>query len=409
MAEEFRREGIPSETGGHSPERFRSADEIVVSPGVPLDIGPLAEARRSGVSVVSEVEAAFRYLEGDLVAVTGSNGKTTTTSLVGHILQQGSRRVQVGGNIGTPLSALVDSSRRETINVIEVSSFQLDGVRTFHPHVGLLLNVTPDHLDRYPDFEAYRRSKLRLFESQSDEDYAVVNRDDPNVFPLPADVRSRRREFSLRRDLDQGACFRNGFLVVDRNPVLAGAEVPLRGVHNLENILAALLVAGIYGIDREDAARAIRSFRPVAHRLEPVGSIGGVEFVNDSKATNVDSAIKAVESFSSPVVVILGGTDKGGSLEPLVEAMKQRVRHAVLIGAAADRFERAISGAFPTSRGRSMSEAVRLAIDSARSGDVVLLAPACASFDMYNNYEERGNDFRNVVRAHQGFMNGKNA
>lgn len=399
MQPDFEGEGIECETGGHSLKRFEDADEVVVSPGVPLDIDPLRASRRRGIPVVSELEVAARYLEGDVVALTGSNGKTTTTALVGHILASGSRPVQVGGNIGTPVSALVASSRMETINVIEVSSFQLDGIQRFRPHVGVLLNIAPDHMDRYRNFEAYRQSKLRLFANQNENDFAVINRDDGNVFPLPAGVRSRHLEFSLRGRARTGASVRDGQLIVGETPVMPVAGVPLRGAHNVENVLAGLLVARIYGVFGSAAARAVESFRPVEHRLEPVATVDGVEYVNDSKATNVDSAVKALESFSEPVVVILGGKDKGAPLEPLVEAMRGKVRLAVLIGASADHFEEAIGGAVPGRRAGSMKEAVEAAAGSARTGDVVLLSPACASFDMYRNYEDRGADFKNAVKS----------
>ena len=399
---DFEGEGIECETGHHSVERFENADEIVVSPGVPLDIDPLLAGRRRGIPVVSELEVAARYLQGDVVALTGSNGKTTTTALVGHILASGSRPVQVGGNIGTPASALVASSRVETINVIEVSSFQLDGIQRFRPHVAVLLNIAPDHMDRYENFEAYRRSKFRVFANQNEDDYAVINRDDENVFPLPASVRSRHLEFSRRACAGSGASVRDGQLIVGGMPVMPVADVPLRGAHNVENVLAGLLVAGIHGVSAAEAARAVESFRPVEHRLEPVATVEGVEYVNDSKATNVDSAVKALDSFSEPIVVILGGKDKGVPLEPLVEAMKGKVRQAVLIGASASHFEKAIGGAVPCRRAGSMSEAVEAAAGAARTGDVVLLSPACASFDMYRNYEERGDDFKRVVKSRHG-------
>ena len=400
LAGEFERDGIPSETGGHSAGALGRAAEIVVSPGVPLGIAPLEDARRRGTPVISELEVASRYLQGDVVAITGSNGKTTTTALTGRILSVGERPVQVGGNIGTPASSMVAASRAETINVLEVSSFQLDGIRTFRPDVGVLLNITPDHMDRYATFEAYRQSKLRMFANQTGEDHAVVNRDDGNVFPLPAAVRSRRASFSRCQVLEVGAWVADGQLVLDGTSVMPLSRVPLRGAHNVENVLAALVVGGVYGITEPAAAAAVASFRPVEHRLETVATVDGVEFVNDSKATNVDSAVKALESFSGPVIVILGGQDKGGSPAALVRAMKGRVRRAVLIGAAAEMLEAAIGGAVPSRRAASMAEALDLALEPARPGDVVLLAPACASFDMYDDYAARGDDFKNAVRSY---------
>lgn len=399
LAAEFRASGIECETGAHSLEWFQSADEIVVSPGVPLTIPPLETARARGVPIAGELEVASRYLKGSIVAITGSNGKTTTTALAAHILEAAGLRVQVGGNIGRPLSDLVDSSTDETVNVLEVSSFQIDSTHLFRPRVGAVLNITPDHLDRYRDFDAYRGSKMRLFENQNGEDIAIVNMDDPNVFPLAGTVRSRVRGFSRRKPVAEGGGLSSGWLTIDGRRVVEAAGLGLRGVHNIENVLAALLAADACGVADDCARRAVGSFKPVEHRIETVALIGGIEFVNDSKATNVDSAIKAVEAFAGPVVLILGGRDKGAPYESLVEAMRNRVVHAVLIGEAREKIARAIGNRIPTSAAGSMDEAVRAAVEHASPGAVVLLSPACSSFDMYANFEERGRDFKRVVRT----------
>jgi UDP-N-acetylmuramoylalanine--D-glutamate ligase len=409
MGKEFDRLGIPSETGRHSIERFTRAEEIVVSPGVPLDIDSLNAARVGGVPVVSELEVASRYLLGDVVAVTGSNGKTTTTSLVAAILGTGARPVQVGGNIGIAVSDLVSGSTHETINVLEVSSFQLDGSTRFRPRVGVLLNITPDHLDRYADFEAYRMAKFKLFENQTEEEFAVINMDDPQSFPLPVEIASRQRFFSRKEQFDRAAGLQGQYLSVRGHRVIQISELSLRGSHNVENVLASILVADVYGITPEQMAEAIRDFKGVEHRLETVATVNGVEFVNDSKATNVDSAVKALEAFDlfdtsgaseANIILIVGGRDKEAPLEPLVRAMHGRVRQVISLGEAAEKLERAIGAAVPTRRVRSIAEAVDLAIESGRSGDVVLLAPACSSFDMYAGYEERGRDFKKAVRSH---------
>ena len=400
LRNEFDRMGIAHEAGLHSIDRFVGAREVIVSPGVPLDIDPLVRARKNGVGIVSELEVATRYLEGDIVAVTGSNGKTTTTSLVGHILRRGPRPVQVGGNIGTPVSDLVETSTEDTINVIEVSSFQLDGISRFRPRVGVLLNITPDHLDRYTDFEAYRSVKFQLFRNQTEEDFAIVNRDDPQSFPSPVPIVSRQRVFSRSQQLDPDAGLLGGVLCIRGHRVLPTSEVPLLGSHNVENVLAAILVADVYGISPPQMAGAIRNFEGVEHRLETVATVDGVEFVNDSKATNVDSAIKAVRAFDKNIIIILGGKDKDASFEPLVQAMSGRVRQVLTIGAAAEKLEQAIGGLLPIRRVESIREAVDLSMEIGRHGDVVLLAPACASFDMYENYAERGRDFKNAVRSH---------
>ncbi len=403
MRNDFDRLGVPFETGRHSIERFTGAEEIVVSPGVPLDIDILDAARARGVGVVSELEVASRYLLGDVVAVTGSNGKTTTTSLVAAILGTGARPVQVGGNIGIAVSDLVSGSTDETINVLEVSSFQLDGSSGFRPRVGVLLNITPDHLDRYADFEAYRMAKFKLFKNQTEEEFAVINMDDPQSYPLPVAIASRQRFFSRKEPFDREAGLQGEFLSVRGHRVIQKSELSLRGSHNVENVLASILVADVYGITPEQMAGTIRNFQGVEHRLETAATVNGVEFVNDSKATNVDSAVKALmafDAFDANIILIAGGRDKEAPLEPLVQAMHGRVRQVLTLGEAAEKLERAIGTAVPTRRVGSIAEAVDAAVEIGRAGDVVLLAPACASFDMYADYEERGQDFKNAVRSH---------
>lgn len=399
MIDEFDRLGIPHEVGRHALQRFRAADEIVVSPGVPLDIEPLADARKHGVRIVGEMEVAARYLQGDIVAITGSNGKTTTTSLVGKILEGGDQPVQVGGNIGVAVSDMVGSSSPDSINVLEVSSFQLDTIEAFRPRVGVVLNVTPDHMDRYTDFEAYRASKFRLFSNQESGDYAVVNADDPASFPVPVPLSSQLRVFSRLRQESEGAGLRAGKLSVRGRPVLDVDEVPLRGNHNVDNVLAALLVGDICGIGSAEMADAVRSFPGVEHRLETVVTIDGVEFVNDSKATNVDAAVKAIESFSEGLVVIAGGLAKGTDFSAFVDALEGRVRHLILIGEATSQIAGAVGKRLPLTRAVSIEQAVEAALGIADTGDVVLLAPACASFDMFEGYADRGNRFKDAVRS----------
>jgi len=373
-----------------------------VSPGVPLDIPPLGAARRKGIPIVSEIEMAFRYLQGDVVAITGSNGKTTTTTLVGEVLNTTGRPVQVGGNIGTAMSLLVESSRPDTINVVEVSSFQLDGIWNFRPNVAVLTNITPDHLDRYADFKAYRASKFRIFENQQSSDFAVRNRDDAEVYPPITAGKGRQRFFSQRQAVDEGAHRSGETLCLNGSPVMPVAEVTLRGAHNIDNILAAMTVADCYGVSPETMSETIRKFRGVEHRIEFVAEINGVRFFNDSKATNVDSSIKAVESFEGNIIIILGGLDKGAPYAPLIEAMIPRVKRAILVGAAADKIADAIGGRLSVSRADSMAGAVRLGMEHAGSGDVILLSPACASFDMFENYEHRGRVFKEAVLSWQG-------
>ena len=390
--------GIPWEAGGHKVDRFLKADEIVVSPGVPLNIPPLKAAREKGVPIVSELELASRHLLGDIIGITGSNGKTTTTTLVGKILEAGGKTVQVGGNIGTAMCGLVDTSTPGSVNVIEVSSFQLDAIVKFRPRVAALLNVTPDHLDRYADFAAYRKSKLRIFENQQETDLAVLNRDDPNVFTPAAGLRSRQSLFSRSGDVAAGAYRREGTLFLNGQPVMAASDVRLRGEHNIENVLASLAITSDYGIPSATLATAIAEFRGVEHRLEYVATARGVQFFNDSKATNVDSAIKAVASFKRNVILILGGRDKGASYAPLISAMSGKVRQVVLIGEAAEKIAAAVGTLFPITRAGSMDDAVHQSASIGKPGDVVLLSPACSSFDMFENYEDRGRVFKKLVQ-----------
>ena len=390
--------GIPWEAGQHTTSPFLSADEIVVSPGVPLNIPPLAAAREKGVPIISELELASRHLQGDIIGITGSNGKTTTTTLVGEILKAAGKTVQVGGNIGTAMCGLVATSTSATINVIEVSSFQLDAIATFRPHIAALLNITPDHLDRYVDFAAYRNSKFRIFENQLESDIAVLNRDDRNVFPPAVAIRSRQHYFSRTDGIADGAFRFGGMLYLNGTAVMAASDVRLRGEHNIENILASMAIAGNYAVPSSTFTAVISEFRGVEHRIEYVASVRGISFYNDSKATNVDSAIKAVASFDHNLILILGGRDKGASYEPLVEAMRGRVKQVLLIGEAAGKIAAAIGNAVPVTTAPSLDDAVRQAASLGVPGDVVLLSPACASFDMFENYEHRGRVFKKTVQ-----------
>jgi UDP-N-acetylmuramoylalanine--D-glutamate ligase len=390
--------GIPWEGGKHTVSRFLKAAEIVVSPGVPLNIPPLQAAREKGVPIISELELASRYLKGDIIGITGSNGKTTTTTLVGEILKAAGKTVQVGGNIGTAMCGLVDTSTPFTINVIEVSSFQLDAIVAFRPRVAALLNVTPDHLDRYADFTAYRRSKFRIFENQTETDIAVLNRDDASVYPPPEGLRARQHYFSLTDGVADGAFRFGGMLYLNGTAVMAASDVRLRGEHNIENVLASMAITSPYGIRSSTLTSVISEFRGVEHRIEYVASVRGVTFFNDSKATNVDSAIKAVASFDHSVILILGGRDKGASYDPLIHAMQGKVKQVLLIGEASEKIAAAIDNRFPVTQVPSLEDAVREGAKLGVQGDVVLLSPACASFDMFDNYEHRGRVFKKTVQ-----------
>lgn len=399
--------GIRIEAGGHPIALFESADLVVASPGVPADAEPLVAARAAGVPVISEVELASRFLRGRICGITGSNGKTTTTTLVGQILADGGLRVSVSGNIGTPLVATVDASTDETWHVVELSSFQLELIDTMRVHSAVVLNITPDHLDRHRTLTAYAAAKARIVENQTADDLAVLNADDPLVAELADWTPARVTFFSRAGDLGAGVCRRDDRLVWRAaggvvEDLIGLDRIPLFGEHNLENVCAALAVGRDLGVPTDRMVATIAAFRGVEHRLERVADIGGVAYFNDSKATNTDAAIKAIEAFDGrpgQTVVILGGIGKGQDFSVLAPVARGRVRHAVLIGEAAGDIGRALGGVCPTSRADTMGGAVRAAREAASAGDRVVLAPACSSFDMFDNFEHRGQIFKQEVEA----------
>ena len=396
-------EGALLELGGHREETLLAADLVAVSPGVPLAIAPLAAARRRGVRVVAEVEVASWFLRGTLIGITGSNGKSTTTSLAGHLLAAAGLDAVACGNLGTPLSELIATDSPARHYVVELSSFQLEGIETMRPRIAALLNLSPDHQDRYPDSAAYYDAKMRVFMSQGPADHAILNADDPEVRARAAALRARRHLFSRTRTVDEGACVADGTLVLRRGGrdtrVMAAAEVPLFGVHNLENVLTALLVAELSGVPVSVAADGVRSFRGLPHRLEKVRDLDGVAWFNDSKATNVGATAQSLKSFERGVVLILGGKDKGGAFADLEPLLRGRVAHLVLMGKARDTIRQQIGRAVAITMAADMDEAVTAARALARPGGVVLLAPACASFDQYSGFEARGDHFRRLVTA----------
>jgi UDP-N-acetylmuramoylalanine--D-glutamate ligase len=399
-ARKLRDAGVALEFGGHTSARFLEQDLIVVSPGVPAKLPLLELARAHGIPVWSEVELAWRFLRGRLVAITGSNGKTTTTALLGHILETAGIPALVGGNIGTPLLSLVESSSDQTVTVAELSSFQLETIEAFRPEVGMLLNLTPDHLDRHASMEEYAHAKARMFENQIERDAAVLNADDPQVAQL-VPARPQVFWFSRQKRVASGAFLHDGQIVFRRDGaetvLMRRDEIPLRGEHNLENVLAASVAAVLAGAEPAAVEGGVRTFAGVEHRLEFVAEIGGVGYYNDSKATNVDATLKAIEAFSEPLFVILGGKDKGGDFTLLREPLRQRARMALLVGAAAEKMAAQLAGALPLERAGTLENAVRLAFERARPGEIVLLAPACASFDQFQNFEHRGRIFKQLV------------
>ena len=378
---------------------FEDCDRIVLSPGVPADLEPLEAARRRGVQVIGEVELAGEFLRGRTIGITGSNGKTTTTAMIGHILRESGIAAQVGGNIGAAVTGMVDSSRAEQWNVLELSSFQLETIETFHADIGVCLNVTPDHLDRHHTFERYAAAKGRLFGTQRPGDFAVLNADDAQCVAFSATLAAKPLWFSSTRAITPGVWLDQDRLWFDGEPFLVAAEIPIRGLHNVENTMAAAAAARLAGAPLAAIARAVKTFRAVEHRLEFVRSVRGVDFYNDSKATNVDAALKALEAFKGGLWVILGGKDKDSDYRALGDPLRRKARAALLIGAAAEKIAGQLPGAVELIRSGTLAAAIAEAFARAAPGDTVLLAPACASFDQFENYEHRGRTFKQIVEA----------
>ena len=384
-----------------TPQSFEGYDLIALSPDVPWDLPALVQARVRGVKVTGEVELAAPFLKGKKIGITGSNGKTTTTSLVGHILREAGVTVQVGGNIGTPVTAMLDTSRDDGWSVLELSSFQLESIEEFCAHVAVALNVTQNHLDRHHTFEQYAAAKARLFETQRVDDFAVLNADDPVCVSYAMRTPGSVQWFSSRRKVAPGASLCNGKLVLDGKLLMDESEVPIRGRHNVENVLAASIAASRAGVSRVAIAAAVRTFRAVEHRLEFVRKVGGIDFYNDSKATSVDATLKAVDAFPGGLWVILGGKDKGLDYAALREPLTQKARAALLIGAAAEKIAGQLQGAVPLVEAKTLEAAIDYGYRHGAPGDTVLLAPACASFDQFRSYEHRGEVFKQIVNQLQ--------
>jgi UDP-N-acetylmuramoylalanine--D-glutamate ligase len=400
-AKSLHAQGVELELGGHDPHTLGGADLIVVSPGVPLRQPAFAEAAARKVEIIGEIELSSRWLNGPVVAVTGTKGKSTTVTLVGRMLEAAGRRVLVGGNIGVPLSSQVEASTADTLHVVEVSSFQLETTTTFRPWVALWLNLSDDHLDRHADFEEYAAAKARIFANQGPADWAVINADDPTVTRASRGIRARTVSFSPSGRAHDGY-YVDGEWIVGRTATTAHRLVPvtaveLPGAHMLGNVVAAVAVADTAGATAAAMTEALRGFRGLEHVLEPVAVKNGVRFVNDSKATNVDAARRSIESFESGVVAIVGGRFKGGDLRQLRAALSARGRAVVAIGEAARLVSEALHDVVPVVTAGSMREAVALAYQAAKPSGVVLLAPACTSFDWFADYAERGRAFKREV------------
>ena len=387
--------------GRHDERDFVDADLIVVSPGVPQDHPLLVAAQKAGTEIVSEIELAGRFISAPIVAITGTNGKTTTTTLAGKIFKGNGFSTYVGGNIGDPLVELVESGETVERVVAEISSFQLEWITTFRPRVAALLNLSEDHLDRYASYQEYIDAKLRIFENQTSDDFAVVNRDDPLVWKYTQGLKARLVPFSRKQELEQGVFHRDGLITIRHNGMeesFSTEAIRLQGVHNLENIMAAMACCLLLGCQLETSFAIARDFESLHHRMEFVRKYKGVSYYEDSKATNVGSVEKALESFDN-ITLIAGGKDKGGSYTPLVPLVQERVRHLILIGEAADRMQFELGSLTDTHRATTLEEAVWLAAQITPSGGTVLMSPACSSFDMFKDYEERAARYIAAVKA----------
>ena len=385
--------GIPisRQLGYHDDATFTGSDLIVVSPGVPMELPQLVLARKAGVEIVSEIELASRFISAPLVAITGTNGKTTTTTLAGEIFKGNGYSTFVGGNIGTPLIECAATLGIIDQVVAEISSFQLEWIVCFHPDVAVLLNLSEDHLDRYPSYQAYVEAKLRIFENQTESDFAVVNRDDALVWEHAQQLTAQLFPFSRKQELAEGIFYRDGVVTWRHNgreESFPTAAIRLQGVHNLENIMAAIASTLLLGCRPDETFEVVQGFESLQHRMEFVRQVNGVSYFEDSKATNVGSVEKALESFSE-ITLIAGGKDKGGSYTPLAALVQERVRHLVLIGEAADRMKAELGELTDTRLAATMEEAVRMAAEITTAGGTVLMSPACSSFDMFRDYEER--------------------
>jgi UDP-N-acetylmuramoylalanine--D-glutamate ligase len=418
FADKIRQMGMEMELGPHRPELFLESDLILISPGVPHDMEPILRAKEKGVTVMGEMELACRYIKEPIVAVTGTNGKTTTTALLGEMLNRSGIKPFVGGNIGKPLIGYVQKGEKADIIVAEVSSFQLDTIDTFCPKIAVLLNITDDHQDRYDNFLSYARSKGRVFLNQTEEDIAILNSADPTVRSISRGIRSQRLFFNADFESENGSLVKNDRIHVSLPPELQGrmknngsldsktdegdffdlSESRAMAGHQYQNASAACLAALAAGGIKEGIQSALHDFPRLPHRLEEVATINGIVFVNDSKATNVDATVNAINSFDAPIVLILGGLDKGGNFHELRDGVRQRVKVIVLMGESSKRFKATLGDLCPAIEVHDMEEAVFEANQSAAPRDVVLLSPACSSFDMYENYAQRGDLFRQLVR-----------
>jgi len=409
-ADKWTRRGVNLETGGHTLASFLGADLIIPSPGVPR-VPEFAAAIARGIPVWSEIELAFRFLKGTIVGITGTNGKSTTTTLLHRILKDSGRKAFLAGNIGTPLISFVDRSRDDHLYITEISSFQLEYIRTFRAAVALILNLSGNHLDWHGTMDDYAAAKAKLVFGQKSGDTVILNREDARIWGWKDAAVSTVCGFSPKRPLRRGAFIHDGWIVIrdaQDQRILPISEIKLPGRHNQENVLAATLAARLLGTAPSRIRASVRGFRGLAHRLETVLTVRGVTFINDSKATTVDATLKALASFDRPIILILGGKDKGADFTPLRRVLKNKVKRVILIGVATEKIRTVLEGAVPLIEARTYAEVVRNAFAAASRGDIVLLAPACTSWDMFADFEERGRVFkREVRRLAAGFARGR--
>lgn len=395
------KEGIPFEFGQHSARAF-DADFCVLSPGIPVSSSVVQAMLEKGIPVYSEIEVASWFFKGSLIAVTGSNGKTTTTTLIGQMLRQVDPKAIVAGNIGQPFSDFVEDSRPNTWSVVEVSSFQLETIDTFHPSQVVLLNFAPNHLDRYPNYDAYKNAKWRVTMNLQEQDVFVYNAADPEIVKRLPELNCRKTGFHIEGDTSADAYFTQNALWIHGEKWIDVREMGLRGLHNYMNAMAAILAAQNAGVPKDAILQVLRTFQGVEHRLEFVRELDGVKFINDSKATTVESLYYALQSFEQPIILIAGGKDKGSDFTRLNDSIKQKVKMMVLIGKATGKMEKAWQGLKPIIKAKTLREAVEQAFCQAEPGEVVLLSPACASFDMFNDFEDRGRQFKQIVNELKG-------
>jgi len=406
----YQNKGIEFETGGHKLPSFLDSDLIIPSPGVP-PISPIQEAQKKGIPVLSEVELAFRFLKGQIIGITGSNGKSTVASLIHSILKKGGLPSYLAGNIGTPLISFVENSSPQDIFVTELSSFQLEYADKLTPAVSVVLNITPDHLDWHQNFSSYVKAKAKLVENQRKNQVTVLNRDDPYVWPLRKLGAEKVWVFSMKSQVSVGCCLKGDWIILrnkTEQKVIPIQDIPLKGIHNQENVMASVCTAHTFQIPLETIKKAIMDFKGLEHRLEKVLSLKGVDFYNDSKATNIDAALKSIMSFDKKITLILGGRDKGGNFSRLENEIIKRVKKVIVLGEAKEKITQALNKDIPVIPASSLKEAVELGFKDSNPGEVILLAPACTSFDMFDNFEHRGRVFKQEVKKlHQQIKGNK--